>query len=93
MSTLAKRRLIRDLKKVNEEEDGFTATPLENNIMYWEAILYGPQSTIWDGACFRITLEFGEDYPNKPPVVKFKTNIFHPNVYGDGSICLDILQN
>ncbi len=38
-------------------------------------------------------LEFTEDYPNKPPVVRFISKIFHPNVYSDGKICLDILQN
>ena len=25
--------------------------------------------------------------------MRFVTNIFHPNVYADGRICLDILQN
>jgi hypothetical protein len=34
-----------------------------------------------------------QDYPNKPPKVKFVSKIFHPNVYADGAICLDILQN
>ena len=38
-------------------------------------------------------MEFTEDYPNKPPAVRFLSHIFHPNVYGDGKICLDILQN
>merc|ERR1712224_950499 len=32
-------------------------------------------------------------YPNKAPKVKFLSKVFHPNVYADGSICLDILQN
>ena len=28
---------------------------------------------------FRLTIEFSEEYPNKAPVVKFKSNMFHPN--------------
>ena len=40
-----------------------------------------------------MTLEFSEEYPNKPPVVKFLSKMFHPNIYADGGICLDILQN
>ena len=32
-------------------------------------------------------------YPNKPPNVKFISKMFHPNVYGNGDLCLDILQN
>nr|CAD7400042.1 unnamed protein product [Timema cristinae] len=33
------------------------------------------------------------EYPNKPPTVRFVSKMFHPNVYADGGICLDILQN
>ncbi|TWW55243.1 Ubiquitin-conjugating enzyme E2 A [Takifugu flavidus] len=42
---------------------------------------------------FKLTIEFTEEYPNKPPTVRFISKMFHPNVYADGSICLDILQN
>jgi hypothetical protein len=28
---------------------------------------------------FKLTLEFTEEYPNKAPVVKFKSQMFHPN--------------
>lgn len=38
-------------------------------------------------------MQFEEQYPNKPPAVKFISQMFHPNVYATGELCLDILQN
>lgn len=58
---------------------GINACPQADNIMKWNAIIFGPEDTIWDGGIFRLTMEFTEDYPNKPPIVKFLTNIFHCN--------------
>ena len=47
--------------------------------MQWNAIIFGPDGTVWDGGVFKLTMEFSEDYPNKAPVVKFRTRMFHPN--------------
>eukprot|EP00357_Protocruzia_adherens_P029947 CAMPEP_0115008146 /NCGR_PEP_ID=MMETSP0216-20121206/21708_1 /TAXON_ID=223996 /ORGANISM="Protocruzia adherens, Strain Boccale" /LENGTH=152 /DNA_ID=CAMNT_0002375437 /DNA_START=67 /DNA_END=525 /DNA_ORIENTATION=- len=95
MSTAARRRLMRDLKKLQSDppSTGITAAPLENNIMKWQAVIFGPEDSPWEGGTFQLTLEFTEDYPNKSPQVRFLTKMFHPNVYNDGQICLDILQN
>lgn len=38
-------------------------------------------------------MRFDETYPNKAPEVKFVSKMFHPNIYGDGRLCLDILQS
>ncbi len=38
-----------------------------------------PDDTPWEGGTFKLTLVFTEDYPNKPPTVKFVTKMFHPN--------------
>ena len=59
----------------------------------WQAVIFGPEDTLWDGGTFRLTLTFTEEYPNKPPTVTFVTSMFHPNIYANGAICLDILQN
>ena len=47
--------------------------------MRWNAVIFGPENTPWDGGTFRLVLEFTEDYPNKAPNVKFVSEIFHPN--------------
>lgn len=49
--------------------------------------------TPFEDGTFKLLLTFDESYPNKPPSVKFLSRMFHPNVYANGELCLDILQN
>jgi len=94
MSTPARRRLMRDFKRLQQDPpSGVSAVPTNNNIMLWNAVIFGPSDTPFEDGTFRLTIEFTEEYPNKPPTVKFVSKMFHPNVYSDGSLCLDILQN
>eukprot|EP00605_Chrysophyceae_sp_TOSAG23-4_P001642 GSChrysophyteH1.ASY1.ANO1.1803.1 assembled CDS len=94
MSTTARKRLMRDFKRLQKDAPaGIQAAPLDNNVMAWQAVIFGPDDTAWEGGTFKLLLEFTEEYPNKPPSVRFLSKIFHPNVYADGKICLDILQN
>lgn len=41
---------------------------------------------------FRLRLTFPDEYPMKPPKARFTCDMWHPNVYPDGTLCLDILQ-
>ena len=56
-------------------------------------MIIGPADTDFEDGTFRLVMHFEEQYPNKPPSVKFISQMFHPNVYGTGELCLDILQN
>lgn len=60
--------------------------------MTWQAVIFGPDDTPWEGGTFKLLLEFTEDYPNKAPQVRFHTKMFHPNIYNDGQICLGTLH-
>merc|ERR1712061_811625 len=94
MSTAARRRLMRDFKGLQEDPPaGVSGAPGENNIMLWNAVIFGPHDTPFEDGTFKLTMEFSEEYPNKAPVVRFESKMFHPNIYADGGICLDILQN
>ncbi|RCK65459.1 Ubiquitin-conjugating enzyme E2 2 [Candida viswanathii] len=94
MSTPAKRRLMRDFKRMQQDPpSGVSASPLPDNVMKWNAVIIGPSDTPFEDGTFRLLLQFDEQYPNKPPQVRFISEMFHPNVYASGELCLDILQN
>ncbi|THG06989.1 hypothetical protein TEA_022904 [Camellia sinensis var. sinensis] len=80
MSTPARKRLMRDFKRLQQDPPaGISGAPQDNNIMLWNAVIFGPDDTPWDGGTFKLTLQFSEDYPNKPPTVRFVSRMFHPN--------------
>lgn len=62
-------------------------------IIFIVKIIFRPHDTPFEDGTFKLTIEFTEEYPNKAPTVRFVSKMFHPNVYADGGICLDILQN
>lgn len=72
---------------------GVSASPVPDNVMTWNAVIIGPADTPFEDGTFRLVMHFEEQYPNKPPSVKFISQMFHPNVYATGELCLDILQN
>jgi len=39
--------------------------PALPQIMTWQAVIFGPDDTPWEGGTFKLLLEFTEDYPNK----------------------------
>jgi ubiquitin-protein ligase len=61
-------------------------------MMNCEAIIIGPDDTEWEGGIFRLMIEFGAKFPSEPPKVRFLSQMFHPNIYTNGQICLDILD-
>jgi ubiquitin-conjugating enzyme E2 G1 len=54
--------------------------------------MFGPTNTIFEGALIKAIIEFPNEYPNKAPQFKFITQLFHPNVYPDGKVCISILH-
>ncbi|KAF6157961.1 hypothetical protein GIB67_015277 [Kingdonia uniflora] len=77
----AQLRLMSDLKSiVNEPPEGCSASPnSDENLFVWSATIFGPDETPWEGGVFGLRLTFGDNYPEKPPRVRFTSEIFHPN--------------
>jgi len=64
----------------------------DSNVFEWEVMLVGPPNTLFEEGFFKATLTFPSDFPNMPPVMKFKSDMWHPNVYEDGTVCISILH-
>ena len=88
-------RLSRELTKLQSESDKLDGIHIEipKDLMIWNATINGPPNTPFEKGIFNIMLKFDTDYPVKPPSVKFITPMYHPNIYRDGKICVDILQS
>ena len=93
MST--KRRILKELQDLNKENGGnITASPVnEDNIYKWTATISGPDESPYEGGIFHLEINLPDNYPIRPPQIVFKTKIYHPNISGSGSICLDILKS
>ncbi|POM66925.1 SUMO-conjugating enzyme (SCE) [Phytophthora palmivora] len=96
--SIAVQRLRQERKNWRRDHPaGFWARPIANddgslNLMMWHAGIPGKASTDWEGGVFKMSLAFSEDYPSKPPLVKFTPPLYHPNVYPSGTVCLSILN-
>ncbi|PIA53058.1 hypothetical protein AQUCO_01000730v1 [Aquilegia coerulea] len=86
--------LQKQLKDLNRHPvDGFSAGLVhDNNIFEWSVIISGPPDTLYDGGFFNAIMSFPSDYPNNPPSVRFTSDMWHPNVYPDGKVCISILH-
>ncbi|ONM51551.1 Ubiquitin-conjugating enzyme E2 2 [Zea mays] len=50
MSTPARKRLMRDFRRLQQDPPaGISGAPHDNNIMLWNAVIFGPDDTPWDG--------------------------------------------
>ena len=87
-------RILRELSKLrSENSDELWLKSEEDDIRHWIGMIKGPDDTPFKGHYFLIDIRLTEGYPIEPPVAKFITKIFHPNIkFTDGTICLDILK-
>lgn len=87
-------RVQREYAEIQREApETISAGPVsESNLLLWEGVLIGPTGSPYEGGMFRLEIQFPPEYPFKPPMVRFKTPVYHPNIHRNGQICLDILK-
>ena len=68
----------------------FSVATQNRNLFIWDIKIFGPPDTIFEGGIFNCEITFPQEYPNKAPQFKFLDNLFHPNIYEDGKVCISI---
>ena len=93
MASFAIARLNKEITQLLKNTvPGIIIEEKPENILLWKIKMIGPENSSYENGIFEILITFNEEYPIKAPSVKFLTPMYHPNIYRDGKICIDILQ-
>ncbi|KAJ3357761.1 ubiquitin-conjugating enzyme E2 13 [Allomyces macrogynus ATCC 38327] len=90
-SSLLLRKQLKELSKSPHEY--FSAGLVDDsNIYEWDILIIPPVGTLYEGGFFKARMSFPKNYPEMPPTLRFLSDMWHPNVYPDGRVCISILH-
>ena len=91
-STEKMKRILQELLYYQSHpHPDFEIFPCQNNLDFWRIIMTGPEGTPYSKATFELFIEFKDDYPAKPPNIRFITPIYHCNLKSGARIYHAIL--
>ncbi len=86
----AAKRMFFELRNIRAARVPFvSAIPLDDNLDQVLASIEGPPETPYEGGIFWITVKLPKNDPLGPPLMRFHTKIYHPNISPQGHICAD----
>ncbi len=83
------RRIQKEIREWVENR-GVKAGPLaDEDVLEWQAVIYGPENSLYEGGTFYYKITFPQEYPFKPPQVHKITPMLHVNIHPpDCHMCL-----
>ena len=99
MNNINTKRLLKDIKDLdtnNMKSHGIHYCINNDDIHNLKVLMIGPEKTPYEYGFYLFDVKIPEDYPFKPPIVKYCTQNhktrFNPNLYINGKVCLSILN-
>ena len=62
------------------------------NLLKWKALMSAPKNSPYKGYMFKFEIDFPENYPNSPPKVTCKTDVYHMNISSGGDVCVSSIK-
>ncbi|KAH0572342.1 Ubiquitin-conjugating enzyme E2 [Spironucleus salmonicida] len=93
--SIKRKRLTVEIAEIhaNPIQDISTTPRSDADFLIWDAVILGPDQTVWQNAVLLLEISFKDtEYPFDPPKVRFQTSMYHPNIYKNGDICLNTLK-
>lgn len=91
----SKAHVMKDYKRITQNaslSEDFSIGLINDNISTWEVVIIGPKETPYEFGIYRAEMIFPLDYPEAPPMFRFITPMWHPNIDRDGNVCISILH-
>ena len=66
---------------------------LTDDPFVWDLKIIGPVDSAYEYGEYDAKIKYPTDYPYNPPEFKFISQIYHPNIYDDGKVCISILHS
>lgn len=83
MSSSRIRRIAKEVADIHADDlSNIKADPAGNgeDLTHLKGSFKGPPGTPYEGGTYTIDVKIPNDYPFRPPVMKFDTKVWHPNV-------------
>eukprot|EP01084_Bolivina_argentea_P038267 70757_1 len=91
---MALRRLQKELSQGGGPRSWtISCGPAGCDLFKWKGLIEGPDNTPYEGGYYELDIQVPQDYPFKPPKVKFTTKMYHCNINDQGRISLDVLRD
>ena len=83
MSSNRTRRVAKEVADIHSDTiSKITVSPAGNgdDMMHLKGSFKGPPGTAYEGGSYTIDIKIPNDYPFRPPTMKFDTKVWHPNI-------------
>lgn len=85
----SRRRDTDVMKLIKSKHEVIIGTSLSN----FRVKFHGPPDTPYEGGVWILKVMLSEDYPFRPPMIRFLNKIFHPNICQySGNVCMNVIN-